>query len=110
MHGVPQVVSSSGYGSAVSAGVQCAVSEFEAAEARPSQAEARALSVPTRGAAAPTGVAKAPFCARWSRATFDLQVIGSKQRIAGNRGQRVGAVTRHLTATIAQDSCSIGGV
>jgi hypothetical protein len=46
MHGVPQVVSSSGYVSAVSAGVQCAVSVFEAAKARASQAEAPADRAP----------------------------------------------------------------
>ena len=101
MHGVPQVVSSSGYVSAVSAGVQCAVPVFEAAEARAAQAEARAIPVPPGGAAAPAGLAKAAFCALWSRATFAGQVIGSKQRIAAHRGQRFGAVTRHLAAKIA---------
>ena len=70
MHGVPQMVSSSGHGSAVSAGVQCAVPVFEAAEARAAQAEARAIPVPSGGAAAPAGLAKAAFCARWSRATL----------------------------------------
>jgi len=103
------MVSSSGHGSAVSAGVQCAVPVFEAAEAGAAQAEARAISVPSGGAAAPTALTKAAFCARWPRATFAAQVIGSKQRIAGHRGQRFGAVTRHLAATIAQDSCWIGG-
>ena len=107
MHGVPQVVSSSGYVSAVSAGVQCAVSVFKAAKARASQAEARTVSVPAGGAAAPAGLAKAAFRARSSRATFASQVVGFKQRIAGHRGQRFGAVTRHLAATIAQDSGSI---
>jgi hypothetical protein len=110
MHGVPQVVSSSGYVGAVSAGVQCAVPVFEAAEARAAEAEARAIPVPSGGAAAPAGLTKSAFCARRSRATFAAQVIGSKQRIAGHRGQRFGAVTRYLAATIAQDSGSIGGV
>jgi len=110
MHGVPQVVSPGGYVSAVSAGVQCVVPVFEAAEARAAQTEACAVPVPAGGAAAPAGLAKAAFRARWSRATFAAQVIGSKQRIAGHRGRCIGAVTRHPTATIARDSGSIGAV
>jgi hypothetical protein len=70
MHRVPQVVSSGGYVSAVSAGVQCAVPVFEAAEAGAAQTEACAVSVPAGRAIAPAGLAKPTFRARLSRATF----------------------------------------